>query len=103
MNPRLNITDDQLAAFCRKWKIARFWLFGSVLRDDFRPDSDIDAMVEFAEDAEWSLFDFVHIRDDLVALVGRDVDLLTRRGVEAGRNPYRRNAILSNAEMVYAA
>ncbi len=103
MNPRLNITDEQLAAFCRRWKIVRFWLFGSVLRDDFRPDSDIDVMVEFEDDAKWTLFDFVYIRDDLMALVGREVDLLTRRGVEDSRNPYRKKAILTSAEMVYAA
>jgi predicted nucleotidyltransferase len=103
MNPRLNITDDQLAAFCRKWKIVRLWLFGSVLRDDFRPTSDIDVMVEFADDAKWTLFDFVYIREDLMAQVGRKVDLLTRRGVEDCSNPYKKEAILTSAEMVYAA
>lgn len=103
MNPRLNITDDQLAAFCRKWKIVRLWLFGSVLRDDFRPTSDIDVMVQFAEDATWSLFDLSEMKFELEALTGREVDLLTRRGVESSRNPYRRRSILEGAKVVYAA
>lgn len=103
MNPRLNITDDQLAAFCRKWKIVRFWLFGSVLRDDFRPDSDIDAMVQFTEDAIWTLFDLSEMKFELQHLTGRDVDLLTRRGVESSENPYRRQSILESAKQVFAA
>lgn len=103
MNPRLNITDDQLAEFCRKWKIVRLWLFGSVLRDDFRPTSDIDVMVQFAEDATWSLFDLSEIKLELEDLTGREVDLLTRRGVESSRNPYRRRSILEGAKVVYAA
>lgn len=103
MNPRLNITDNQLAAFCRKWKIARVWLFGSVLRDDFRPGSDIDVMVQFAHDATWNLFDLSRMKFELQDLTGREVDMLTRRGVESSRNVYRRKSILESAEQVYAA
>ena len=76
-------------------------LFGSVLRDDFGPESDIDVLVTFAEDANWSLFAFVRCKEELEALFGRRVDLLTRPAVERSHNPYRRNAILSSAEAIY--
>ncbi len=103
MNPRLNITNDQLAAFCSKWKISRVWLFGSVLREDFRPGSDIDVMVEFADGAIWTLFDLSQMKFELQDLTGREVDMLTRRGVESSRNVYRRSSILGSAEQVFAA
>lgn len=103
MNPRMNITDDQLAAFCRRWKIAKAWLFGSVLRDDFRPTSDLDVMIEFSQDASWTLFDLSQMKFELQDLTGRGVDLLTRRGVESSQNTYRRESILGTAKQVYAA
>lgn len=102
-HPRLNIRDEQLAAFCRRWKIVEVWLFGSVLRDDFRPTSDIDVMVSFADDATWSLFDLSEMKFELQNLTGRAVDLLTRQGVESSQNPYRRRAILESAKQVFAA
>jgi predicted nucleotidyltransferase len=97
--PRIAIDYDKekLRDFCRKWKITEFSLFGSVVRDDFGPESDVDVMVRFADDADWSLFDEVHMEDELVAIFGRDVDLLTRRAVERSRNPIRRDSILTNA------
>lgn len=103
MNHRLNITDEQLAAFCRKWKIARVWLFGSVLREDFRPNSDIDVMVQFVDDATWTLFDLSQMKFEFQDLTGREVDMLTRRGVESSKNVYRRKSILESAEQVFAA
>jgi len=94
------LQQDRIADFCRRWKIAEFALFGSVLRDDFRPDSDIDVLVSFAPDAHWSLFDWVGMIDELKAIFGREVDLVEK---EALRNPYRRHAILTTKEVVYAA
>ena len=99
--PRIKIPKDRLAEFCRRWKITEFSLFGSVLRDDFRPDSDVDVLVSFESDAHWTLPDLVEMQEDLEAVLGRKVDLLTRRGVEQGRNPLRRQAILSTAVVVY--
>jgi uncharacterized protein len=97
----IEIPDAALAEFCRRWKITELALFGSVLRADFRPESDVDVLATFASGARWTLFDMVHMRDDLEALLGRKVDLVSRRGVEQGRNPLRRQAILDSAEAIY--
>ena len=86
--------------FCQKWRIAELALFGSVLRPDFRPESDIDVLVTFASDAKWDLWDFVAIKDELETLLGRSVDLVEKRAV---RNPLLRREILSNNEVIYAA
>ena len=94
---------DKLADFCRRWKIVEFAMFGSVLRDDFRPDSDIDVLVTFAPNAGWSLFDHVQMQDELKAIFNRSVDLVSRRGIERSRNYIRRKAILSSAEVIHVA
>ncbi|MGH7128667.1 MAG: nucleotidyltransferase family protein, partial [Planctomycetaceae bacterium] len=94
------LPHHEIAAFCRKWKIAEFSLFGSVLREDFGPHSDIDVLIEFSKDAEWSLYDWIEMIDELQALFGRDVDLVERSGL---RNPFRRQEILSTREVIYAA
>ena len=90
----IDYDKEKLRDFCRKWKMTEFSLFGSVVRDDFGPESDVDVLVTFAEDAPWSLFDMVHMEDELVEIFGRHVDLLTRRAVERSRNPIRRDSIL---------
>lgn len=99
----MDIPRKKIAGFCKKWKICEFALFGSVLRDDFRPNSDIDVLVTFNEDAQHSLFDLVHMEDELKEIFGRNVDLVSRKGIEASRNYIRRKAILDSAEPVYAA
>lgn len=98
----LNIQPDQarIIEFCKKWKITEFAVFGSVLRKDFRPDSDVDVLVVFADDARWSLFDLVHMQDELEEIFGRPVDLAEKDGL---RNPFRRRAILNTREILYAA
>ena len=97
--PRIAIDYDKekLRDFCRKWKITEFSLFGSVVRDDFGPESDVDALVTFEEGAPWSLISMVHMEDELVEIFGRPVDLLTRRSIERSLNPIRRDSILGNA------
>jgi len=97
----LEIPDDALARFCRRWKVAELALFGSVLRGDFRPDSDVDVLVTFDPESRRTLFDMVDMQDELSALLGRPVDLVSRRGVESSRNYLRRKAILSSAETIY--
>ena len=101
--PRIVIPKERIADFCRRWKITELALFGSVLRDDFRPDSDIDVLVTFARDATWSLFDHVDMEDELEAILGRSVDVVSRRGIERSRNPSRRRAILESAQVVHVA
>jgi predicted nucleotidyltransferase len=99
--PQIDIPKDKIADFCRRWKITEFSLFGSVLRDDFRPDSDVDVLVGFQPDAHWTLLDLAQMQEELERVLGHKVDLLTRRGVEQSRNALRRQAILSTAEVVY--
>ena len=100
---RLQVSRDKLSDFCRHWKIIELSLFGSVLRDDFRPDSDIDVIVTYASEAEWSLLDHIEMEGELASLFGRDVDLVTRRSVEQSHNWIRRKGILDSAQGVYAA
>ena len=100
---RIKIPKAQIAAFCRKWDIIEFAFFGSVLRDDFNPDSDIDVLVTFAESAKHTLFDLVRMENELKELLDHDIDIVSKRGVESSRNFLRRNAILNSAEAVYAA
>ncbi|MCJ7674220.1 MAG: nucleotidyltransferase family protein [Sedimentisphaerales bacterium] len=96
----IDISEDRLAGLCRKWKVTELSLFGSVLREDFGPDSDIDVLVTFQPDAPWSLWDLLDMREELQHLFGRDVDLVEK---DALRNPFRRAEILGNYKVVYAA
>jgi len=100
---KIEMRRDRIADFCRRWKITEFALFGSVLRDDFDPESDVDVLVTFAEDARWSLFDLVGMQEELERLLGRSVDLVERRAIEKSENYIRRRHILSSAEPVYVA
>lgn len=99
----IDLPEDRITSFCQRWKVAELSAFGSVLRDDFGPESDVDLLVTFAPEAGWTLFDMARMRDELMRLLGREVDLVSRRGVETSRNPIRRDAILSSAEVIYAA
>ena len=103
MTARIAIPADGIAAFCERWQVTELALFGSVLRDDFRPDSDIDVLVAFSEEARHTLFDMVHMEEELKALFGREVDLTERAGIERSRNHLRRRAILESVETIYAA
>jgi hypothetical protein len=76
--------------------------FGSVLRNDFRPDSDVDVLVEFLPEAKLGLFDLVRMQEELKDILGREVDLVEKTAIEQSRNYLRRKAILSSAEMIYA-
>lgn len=97
---KIEIPKDRIADFCRRWKIAEFALFGSVLRDDFGSDSDVDVLVTFAPDAHHSLFDLVDMEEELRSIFGREVHLVEKAGL---RNPFRRHAILKSLEVVYAS
>lgn len=98
---QLNLPMDAIRDFCQRWGVAEFALFGSILRPDFNADSDVDVMVEFAEGARRSLFDFARMGDELEAIFGREVDLMTRKGVEESQNYIRRGEILGTAQVIY--
>jgi predicted nucleotidyltransferase len=98
---RLAIDGEKLREFCRRWSISELAVFGSALRDDFGPDSDVDFLASFFPEANWSLLDHVRMQDELSEVVGRPVDLLTRSAVEKSRNPIRRRAILESAQVLH--
>ena len=93
---------EKMAAFCQKWQLTELALFGSVLRDDFRPDSDIDVMVQFHPDAHPRFSTLDQMEAELKIIFDRDVDLITRQGIESSRNYLRRQEILSSAQVIYA-
>lgn len=100
MKIHIDIPEATLAAFCRRWKIEELSLFGSVLRDDFSPVSDVDVLVTFEAEAHWSGFDWVDMTDELEAVFGRKVDLVEKSAIS---NPFRRYRILTTKRVVYAA
>ena len=97
---RITLPQKKIKDFCLKWQISEMALFGSVLSEEFRSDSDIDVLVSFKDDAGWGLFDFVDMIDELKAVLGRKVDLVEKDSL---RNPFRRQAILAGNEVIYAA
>ena len=101
VNGNIEVADEAIAGFCRKWRITEFALFGSVLREDFGPDSDVDVLVRFEPESQWTLFDLVHMEDELATIFGRKVDLAERAGIEQSPNWIRRRRILDSAETVY--
>jgi len=97
---QLMLQKQKIEDFCRRWHINELALFGSVLRDDFRPDSDIDVLVSFASDGRLTFDNRPDILDELAAILGRPVDLVEERQL---RNPFRRHAILTTKKVIYAA
>ncbi len=103
MKKHIAIPEAAMREFCQRWRITELSLFGSVLQEDFGPESDIDLLVRFSPDARRTLFDMVSMQDELSNMLGRQVDLVSRKGIEGSRNPIRRRAILESAEVIYAA
>ncbi len=100
MTHALPIDRNHIARFCQRWRIREFALFGSALREDFGPKSDVDVLVTFDAGAPWSLWDLTAMRDELAAMFGRNVDLVEKRAI---KNPYRRRQILDHYEVIHAA
>jgi uncharacterized protein len=96
----IEIAEDALTSFCMKWKVRELSLFGSILRDDFGPESDIDILVTFEPEAPWSLWDLMDMQEELQRLTGRPIDLIEKEGL---RNPFRRKEILTTNRVIYAA
>jgi predicted nucleotidyltransferase len=100
---QLPIPNGQIEAFCRKWRITELAVFGSILRDDFTDDSDVDLLVAFAPGARPSLLQRVQMVEELERLFGRRVDLIERRAVLESPNYIRRKEILESAEVLYGS
>ena len=99
-SPQIDIPKDRIAQFCLKWKVVRLSLFGSVLREDFGPDSDVDVLILLENDAPWDLFDWVDMIEELKSLFRREVDLVEETAIS---NPFRRREILNTRQVIYAA
>ena len=100
---KFSIPKAKLAEFCRRWNISELALFGSALREDVRPDSDVDVLVSFSPQAQVTLFDMAQMQDELKDIFKRDVDLISRRGLERSRNYLRRKQILGSAQGIHVA
>ena len=98
----LQLPVEAISAFCRKWNLSEFSVFGSALTEHFDEESDIDVLVAFREKTGRSLFDLVRMQEELRGILGRDVDILTRAGIENSPNPIRKKSILDSAKAVYA-
>jgi predicted nucleotidyltransferase len=99
-NLKINLPSKEIETFCHRWQVVEFSLFGSALRDDFGPESDVDVLVSFLPGAQISLFDLVQMQIELEDLFGRPVDVVEK---EALRNPYRKQEILGSAQVIYTA
>lgn len=97
---KFRIPRKKIAEFCKRWSITEFSIFGSVLREDFRPDSDIDVLISIDPDAQIGLLEIAQMQIELENLFKRSVDLVEKEGL---RNPSRRDEILSTAQVIYAA
>lgn len=98
MNPLMEVDREKVKEFCQRWKIAELSLFGSALREDFTPDSDVDVLVSFEPDIPWSLYDWMDMIEELQEIFQRKVDLVEKSGL---RNPFRRNEILARRRVLY--
>ena len=97
-----SIPREDIVNFCRRWQVRELALFGSAMRPDFRPDSDVDVLISFHERANWGLFDHVQMRLDLETIFKRKVDLVTRRALEQTQNGLLREQILTTAKVIFA-
>jgi uncharacterized protein len=99
----IELPMDKIQNFCKKWQVIELALFGSVLRDDFRPDSDIDVLISFSPNAKRGLTETLQMRDELEAIFDRKVDLIVKAAIKRSENWLRRKNILESAQTIYAA
>ena len=100
---KFEIPKREVSAFCKRWKITEFAIFGSALGENFHTESDVDVLVSFAADTKTTLFDMVRMKDELEKIFERDVDLISKRGVEQSRNYLRKKSILDSAQVIHAS
>ena len=101
MDIAINLPKEKIIKFCERWQLAEFALFGSVLRDDFDSDSDIDVMVKFELNAHPTFSSLEAMEAELQNIFHRDIDLITREGIENSRNYLRRQQILNSLIVIY--
>jgi predicted nucleotidyltransferase len=101
MSHNITFPLKKIATFCKRWQVVEFALFGSAVRDDFSPQSDIDALVSFAPQSDWGLFEHIQMKQELNEIFGREVDLITRRALEQSRNALLRAEILNTTKVLY--
>ncbi len=99
---RLGVSQKAITEFCQRWHIIEFAVFGSVLRSDFRPDSDIDVLVTFAPEAKRGLTETLQMQDELKAMFDWEVDFIVKTALEKSQNWLRRQTILDSAQVIYA-
>ena len=99
----LGIRMDKIARLCRRWRIQRLAVFGSAVRGELQPGSDIDLLATFRPEADWTMFDHFAMKEELSCLFGREVDPVSMQAVEESQNPIFRRAILDSARQIYAA
>lgn len=97
----IQLPQPALQDFCHRWKIRELAIFGSALRDDFGPESDIDLLATFDDNARWSLLDMIQAEEEAAQLLGRPVDLVERSAIENSQNWIRKNQILRTATTIY--
>ncbi len=101
LTTQIEMPLEKLVQFCRRWKIARLEVFGSGLRKDFRPDSDVDFLATFAPNVQWGFSQWLTMEEELAGIVGHNVDLIRRSVIEQSENWYRREQILTSAQSIY--
>ena len=97
----INLDTETISKICQNWQIVELALFGSVLREDFNSNSDIDLLVSFAEDAKITFFDLDDLEQEFSQLFNRPVDVVTKAAIEQSHNWIRRNNILGNSQIIY--
>lgn len=103
VNVQISLHMDQIQAFCERWNVTELALFGSVLREDFRPESDVDVLVSFAPNGRWTFAYLEEMENELREIFQRGIDLAERTAIERSPNYLRRRSIISSAQRIYAA
>ena len=101
-NVLISLPSDKIASFCRRWKALELAIFGSALREDFSPESDLDFLISFSPDADWGLLEHMQMQQELRDLLQRNVDLVSRRAIEQSQNWIRRKEILTTAQVLFS-
>ena len=99
----LGVEPEIIADFCQKWKISKLSAFGSIVREELQPESDIDLLVTFSDNADWTMFDHFNMEEELSHILGREVDLVNIKALEENQNPIYKQEILNSARQIYAA